>query len=404
MTTNTENSQQNSGYSFKNYVPPVPSQMMLILWWLTGIDSQILKRATFSEHVKYQCMGWIVLGTGFVATLSMGYAIHLIWGSIIMAIIGGIFWGALIVGIERFIISSTGIGDGTSNITFMEFVYAIPRLCLATIVGVCVSEPLQLFMFQPEITKVFRQKAELIAKKSELEFDNSEQAKDLQRKISEFQKTKDDLDKQASENDRLAAKENTTEKGGCGPKCTEFKARAGEFRISATAYSDSITKYMNRKTELRKTAGEQAKSIAIERPGMLEQITTLHSIPDAETPTLWIMGFFIMIDITPIFFKMMLAIGSYFYLGKMVELLVLAGYGVEKKEGYTKTDKEGKGEEGQYLDAVTMHEVDLANSLKRRSINIQKGLSHYALTLFQKRKMKEIKSEPDKYVKEDGVE
>jgi len=397
---NNDQHSYREGYSFRSYAPPSPSGFMKFLWWLCGVDRQILSRATYSEHVKYACMGAIVLGTCIVASISMGFAVHTIWLSLTLAIPAGLFWGSLIGALERFIISSTGIGDGTSDITWKEFKNALPRLALSFVIGVCVSEPLLLFMFQPEINKVFKQKAELVAKRTGEEFDKSEEAKDLQLKINEFQKEKDENSKQASENDRLAAAENTTEKGGCGPKCQEFKVRADMFRGAAKINGDSITMYMAKKNTLRKAAADKAKTIATERPGMLEQMTTLHSIEEAQTPMLWIRGFFVLIDITPIFFKLMLSIGSYFYLSKMVELLLLAGYGVQRKEGYTKTEGKGAGSEGEFLDKVDFHEVDMLNSVKRRAINIQRKLSHIALSLYDKRKKQEIADNPEQFIKE----
>ena len=82
--------------------------------------------------MKYAGIGGIVLAVGILATLSGGFAIYTIFGPKgdandetligglgikIGSIIGGLIWGLIIFNLDRFIISSTGKGDGTDSIT-----------------------------------------------------------------------------------------------------------------------------------------------------------------------------------------------------------------------------------------------------------------------------------------------
>ena len=60
-------------------------------------------------------------------------------------------WGLIILNLDRFIVSSTGKGDGTDKITWKEFGQAIPRIVIALILGVAISSPLEVRILKSEI-------------------------------------------------------------------------------------------------------------------------------------------------------------------------------------------------------------------------------------------------------------
>ena len=88
-----------------------------------------MERSTYTDHVKYACLGGIVLATGFMAAMAGGYAFYMIFeprGEAIQEISGGahlptsikatifgLIWGLIIFNIDRFIVARTGKGDGT---------------------------------------------------------------------------------------------------------------------------------------------------------------------------------------------------------------------------------------------------------------------------------------------------
>ena len=69
----------------------------------------------------------------------------------IMATIFGIIWGLIIFNIDRFIVASTGKGDGTEAITWSEIKGAIPRIIMGMIIAITISKPVEIRMFQTEI-------------------------------------------------------------------------------------------------------------------------------------------------------------------------------------------------------------------------------------------------------------
>jgi hypothetical protein len=68
-----------------------------------------------------------------------------------LSIIFGFLWGLMIFNLDRFIVTSTGKGDGTEKITGQEFLNALPRMFLGTIIAITISAPLEIRIFKSEI-------------------------------------------------------------------------------------------------------------------------------------------------------------------------------------------------------------------------------------------------------------
>ena len=158
------------------YVTPKAGPVMRMLWKAAGGDRYILERATYSDQVKYACLGGIIFATGGIAALAGGYAFYTIFSpktadvldktkmvmdnssyvpthipTMIISIILGLIWGLIIFNIDRFIVTSTGKGDGTEAITWDEFKSAIPRIIMGTIIAFTISKPIEIRMFKSEI-------------------------------------------------------------------------------------------------------------------------------------------------------------------------------------------------------------------------------------------------------------
>ena len=157
------------------YTTPKSSWLMRALWSCAGADSYILERSTYTDHVKYACLGGIVFATGFMAAMAGGYAFYIIFEprgeaistaldgathlpTSIMATIFGIIWGMIIFNIDRFIVASTGKGDGTEAITWSEIKGAIPRILMGMIIAITISKPVEIRMFQTEINVKLQEK------------------------------------------------------------------------------------------------------------------------------------------------------------------------------------------------------------------------------------------------------
>ena len=98
----------------------------------------------------------MVLATVFMAALSMGFAMHTIFDSFYVTIPVAIVWALIVFNLDRFIVSSTGKGDGDSTISRSELFNALPRLIMAVLLGLTISAPLETFIFQKEIQREWK--------------------------------------------------------------------------------------------------------------------------------------------------------------------------------------------------------------------------------------------------------
>ena len=117
------------------------------LWFCAGADAQLLARCPNGDRVKFQGLGGVVLTVGILAFFSGSYAFYAVFSpkdgtalqeratdvpSALLAVFFGLVWALIIFNNDRFIVSSTGKGDGTERITFAKHM-AVARLWGATV-------------------------------------------------------------------------------------------------------------------------------------------------------------------------------------------------------------------------------------------------------------------------------
>lgn len=118
------------------------------LLYCAGANFSILKKSP-SDISKYVGIGGVIFFTGLLASLSSGYAFYTIFDSIAFAAIFGLIWGLMIFNLDRFIVSSMRKTGGF----FRQFMIALPRILLAAVLGIVISKPLELKIFEKEINK-----------------------------------------------------------------------------------------------------------------------------------------------------------------------------------------------------------------------------------------------------------
>jgi hypothetical protein len=119
--------------------------MRKFLLTLSGVRAEILDQCP-SERVKFESLGWAILITSGMATVSMWFALSSATGvNGFFAVLPAVAWGAVIMGIDRWLITSMPI-EGKRR-----FAIAAPRVVLAILLGTLISTPLVLRVFQSEI-------------------------------------------------------------------------------------------------------------------------------------------------------------------------------------------------------------------------------------------------------------
>jgi hypothetical protein len=120
-------------------------QLRRLVLALSGADEEILEYVP-SERTRFESLGWAILITSIMAMISMWFALSSAVGiNGIVAIPVAVFWGLVIMGIDRWLITSMPVDGGR------KFAMAVPRVLLAILLGTLISTPLVLRIFQSEI-------------------------------------------------------------------------------------------------------------------------------------------------------------------------------------------------------------------------------------------------------------
>lgn len=119
-------------------------------WFCSGAHISTLEKHP-TEHNKYIGIGATIFFTGLFAALSGGYAMYFVFkgdpGAIIFALLFGFIWGLAIFNMDRYIVSTINKSAGTGK----QILQATPRILLAIMIGIVISRPLELKIFDKEI-------------------------------------------------------------------------------------------------------------------------------------------------------------------------------------------------------------------------------------------------------------
>jgi hypothetical protein len=119
-------------------------------WFCSGAHVDTLKKYPV-EHNKYVGIGATIFFTALFATLSGGYAMYFVFSgntfAVAFAMLFGVIWGLAIFNMDRYIVGSIN-KQGTIN---QQLLQASPRILLAIMIGIVISRPLELKIFDKEI-------------------------------------------------------------------------------------------------------------------------------------------------------------------------------------------------------------------------------------------------------------
>tara|TARA_R110000744_G_scaffold240919_1_gene358267 strand:+ start:302 stop:1567 length:1266 start_codon:yes stop_codon:yes gene_type:complete len=415
------------------YTSPKPGLIMRLLWKAAGSDGYILKRSTYSDQVKYACLGGIVVATGFMAAVAGGYAIYTIFepkGSAldggtdtttaIMASAFGIIWGLIIFNIDRFIVAATGKGDGTEAITWGEFVNSVPRIIMGLVIAITISKPMEIRMFKSEIDAELHQ--EQLVKRKEYEIATKANYETLFDKIDEKdsriesgrnlmkaelkQKTESRNKFQINLQEEIQGRVGSG-KSGDGPAADAIRLNLAiaqkemdEASLALKKFDETNLEGLTRVSEERANLNnelrqELAKNEAVANglDGLLERIKLAHEIAGTWI-TLFITLLFVVIELTPIFFKMMLIKSPYDFMGDNIQELLKADNGIQIKYDYYK-DKEG-----QERDLIISHHAERKIDEKIALMKAQSELSDYIIDRWKENEKKKIDNNIENYISE----
>lgn len=406
------------------------SRITRFLWWSAGADEQILEQCPMYDRVKYAGIGGIVFATGFLASISGGYAFYVILsqknGAIgddsldvfasILSTIFGLIWGAIVFNMDRFIISSTGKSE-SEDIEGKEMVQALPRLFIALVLGICIAAPLETRIMKTEITAKLQIEQEAYLNElneasnknfTQKRIDKEKERTEIQAKIDSyetyFEKRRLEIKEQRNRLELEADGKIAGHAAGRGPgwkdkkeNLDKMEAEDAEKRISIQPEIDELkARKANLTKDLIKI--EKEKDLELKKndkemknyDGLIRRIRIGHEISPIISVMITLM--LLSIELGPIFFKMMLSKGVYEYLSEnkkrkfeALNGIVFDSSLIESNDGTLHANK------------VEFLEVDAMVQSKKQVLEEQEKRNQQVIKAWSKQKESDIDSNPSEH-------
>ena len=298
---------------------PAPDGLSKFLWWLAAADINILKDCR-ADHERYRILGISVGVTWMFATLAWGYFFSTIVDDDVVIIGLAVFFGFAILSIDRSLITAMS-GSGRR-----KFLPAAFRFALALTIGLFISQPIVLLLFQKDIQaqmvlnrqgKLEKFRAELTtlnaARTATLEHDLQQWQQQLQQKEVQVKNYKDDYIK---ETDGTGGSGKIGESSIARVKKTEYLKAADEL---GALRNNLAAQQQERQEELKRLWQENlAKEkvyVASLTDGFLaqtealEELTSQHSVLRQRYRLIVLI--ITLIEIMPLLSKLILPKGEY---------------------------------------------------------------------------------------------
>lgn len=333
-------------------------------WWCAGADQDLLTMCP-SDHSKYVGVGTTIFFTALMAFFSCFIAMDFVFDNKIVAFFIATCWCAMIFSLDRFI-TNTMYSDGKVTISKDEFFGGLPRIVIAIILGIVISAPLELKIFEKKIKMDIetQRRTERTQKENEAktnaEADFNRELEILNGKRIDFEnqgnraKNRYDSLKLQRPQDKYVSWRRGERSGTYNSKRIEQEqwdsdnqSLLSSLNDAQRVATDSITKINGQIVELEQKRRDKIDSTISDYltlynetfdTGIGRQLRTLHDIAMSDyeswkdengNETIWntillhrlwyylstaqglIMLLFILIDISPVLYKMMLADGEY---------------------------------------------------------------------------------------------
>lgn len=298
--------------------------------WSAGSDREILDRTGRSEHVKHAGYGGLVLVPAALGLFSMMYAVSTLTDKPFVYIGAGIVWACIVFTFDRFIVSTFRKSDSARKDLF-SFLF-LSRLLFSIGIGVLVSHPIVLLVFDDSLEQ------ELFAMKEEGEkaiYAQYESTIDVVRNRDSTLKGEVELKlaERACKEKLLLFEmsgKDTTMNCGTTSGMKQYGPRASEIKEEIRYLNEEIAALRN-KNDVK--IGDNTKEIAklqSEREAKLKgfqdqfsynylarevALERLEAKPVGGASVKWtkwfLIVFFVLVDILPVFFKASTKQGEY---------------------------------------------------------------------------------------------
>jgi len=415
------------------------------LYFCAGADQKMLQACTNTDRVKFQGIGGTVLATAVLAFLSGSYAFYTVFSpkvanvmedaqqvinqamdtpAFAMSIIFGLVWALMIFNLDRFIVSTSGHGDGTEKITWGEFGRALPRIFMAIMIGFVLSKPLEIRIMQSEIDAQMQLEQEKHINKRKVNLDDEYRAsrKDLDNKSQELvvlRNNKEDELKKVKLKFDVAERDYIEEMEGKSGSQTKGEGKiAREKRLTR---DKAENEYQDAKSNLAPTiksiqseidqAQKERESLiakreerlniikleAAQKDGLIERIHLAEQIAPIASLLLTILLIFL--EISPILFKMMLQLSPYDYLMENEKQKTIAQRAIDiQPVGHSEQEKIYDVKHAKY------YQADVIRIQETGKIQVEIDLSQKAQEQFLAQIKDDISRDPSKYIRQEVIQ
>ncbi len=324
-----------------NPIKYIGKKIHRLFLWSSGANLEILDKVPH-ENNKYLGIGGTIIFTALMASFAGGYAFFTAFKDPNLSIFFGVFWGALIYNLDRYIVSTFGVGDGKKTISKQEIMEGLPRIAMAIVLGFVIATPLELKLFEGEIdAEISRQNlitnqemnVNAVDKAEETNLYYTSEVTTLRSRIDIRNKELTQLkNKRDNAYDKYMCELNGTCGTGIPGEGPVFREAKNNYIVLNNEYQNTLNDYNSKNNidskqilEYQKTANNnlenaRKKVASLEtayesRNGLLARLQALSELTKKDSTLLfskWLITIlFIFIEIAPILFKMMTERGSY---------------------------------------------------------------------------------------------
>ena len=424
------------------------------LWICAGVNRKILRQCP-SEYAKYAGTGGTILFTAIMAAMSGGYAISFVFqeAPIFIPLAFGLIWGLMIFNLDRFMVN-TMYSDGKHTISKAEFLGGLPRIVLAIFLGIVISTPIEIRVFQDKI------KSQLVIDQGKVG-DDVRKAHDLlyqqrteigeqiakaNNQLAELRSGKLDgisgrvVDKEKELRDaeiRLSnetAGDGVSQKRGYGPVAKQLDEQVKRLKAELASLrqeekqskadnktyiesqtiivQNNIEEYNRRLTEIDKKIAEiEAEGSEGQKAltGFCAQMNALNEIASASEnftlflARLFISLLFIAIEVIPTLFKMMVASGPYDDLlrAETYRIHILTDKQISDINDEINTEVQISTQKNkERLEA----EILANKELMERIAKVQAELLQTAIDKWRETELEKIDADPSKYIQSNSTQ
>lgn len=304
---------------------PNPQEINFIvkfLWFCSGANIPVLKQCQ-SAQGRYATIGFTILITAIMASLSGGYGLWTIFNSTPMAVGFGAFWGLVIGNLDRFLVST--IRKEEERISWGQGAILVSRVAGAIAIGFVVAKPLELKIFEKPINVRIEQNITKKLQAANLELDNLynsgesgiqtliTQKKNLQSVLNDLEKKRNKAKKDVL--DELTG-EGGSGKDGAGPY---WEAKKQYYEGVIKDYADKqkelnpqiaeIDQKIQKKQSEKNRFVERNQQTIVSADDLITRMETLEELGQDKPIIKWSSGLItfilIFIDVTPILAKIL---------------------------------------------------------------------------------------------------